>query len=76
MFYAYGGDKIRSTCETHATYADLSYAETIAHLQAHFKQETTKLDALMFVATRTKSGLNICTNQLACRRTNVILWYS
>ena len=54
MLYAYGGDKIRSTCEAHNTYAVLTYAQTVGHLKTHFKQETTKLDALMFVATKPK----------------------
>ena len=54
MLYAYGGDKIRLACDSHAEYATLTYALTIAHLKEHFKQETTKLDALMFVGSKPK----------------------
>lgn len=52
MLYAYGGDKIRSACELADGYATILYADLVTHLKAHFKQETTKLDALMFVATK------------------------
>lgn len=54
MLFAYGGDKIRAACETLNGYATKSYNDTITHLKDHFKQETTKLDALMFVATKPK----------------------
>lgn len=52
MLYAYGGEKIRLACDSFAGYATLTYAETTTRLQAYFKQETTKLDSFMFIASK------------------------
>ena len=53
--YAYGGDKIRMACEANADYTDATFAQTITHLKAYFQQETTKLDALMLISTKSKA---------------------